>query len=109
MAGTLISLDAMRAGNANIVAKVLNDEYCRDRVESILGSARDDVRSILTERGYLVEALRDALLEHEELIGPDISGVLERAQASWEARVVDLREESPDQAPAVNPGPPASG
>ncbi len=77
MAGSLISLDAMRAGNANIVAKVLNDEYCRDRVESILGHARDDVRSILTEHAYLVEALRDALLEHEELIGSDIGGVLD--------------------------------
>jgi cell division protease FtsH len=109
MAGSLISLDAMRAGNANIVAKVLNDETSRERVESILDRARDDVRSILSERAYLVESLRDALLEHEELIGPDIGGALERAQSAWEARVVDLREESPAEAPGIRPGPPASG
>jgi cell division protease FtsH len=109
MAGSLISLDAMRAGNVNIVAKVLNDESSRDKVEAILDRARDDVRTILTERAYLVEALRDALLEHEELIGPDIGAVLERTQALWEGRVVDLRDELPAEAPSVNPVPPPSG
>jgi hypothetical protein len=78
-------------------------------VESILDQARDDVRSILSERAYLVEALRDALLEQEELIGSDIGGVLERAQSAWETRVVDLREESPVETPGITPGPPAAG
>ena len=103
MAGSLISLDAVRAGNANIVAKVLNDDFCREKVDSILNSARDEVRSVLSEHAYLVEALRDALLEREELIGSDIGGVLEMAQATWDAQVLDLRE----QDPVFNPGPPA--
>ncbi|HUJ66177.1 MAG TPA: AAA family ATPase [Acidimicrobiales bacterium] len=103
MAGSLISLDAMRAGNANIVAKVLGDEACREKVEAILGGARDDVRKLLGERPYLVEALRDALLEREELIGAEIGDVLKKAQADSEARVLDLRDETP----AVKPGSPA--
>jgi cell division protease FtsH len=103
MAGSLISLDAMRAGNANIVAKVLGDEACREKVEAILDGARDDVRKLLSERPYLVEALRDALLEREELIGAEIGDVLKKAQADSEARVLDLRDETP----VVKPGSPA--
>jgi cell division protease FtsH len=94
MAGSLISLEAVRgAGNANTVAKVLSDETCRERVDTILNAARDDVRAMLTERPYLVEALRDALLQREELIGEEISQVLEAAQAAAEAAVIDLRDE----------------
>jgi ATP-dependent Zn protease len=102
MSGSLISLDAVKAGNANIVAKVLNDDFCREKVDSILDSARDEVRAVLGEHAYLVEALRDALLEREELIGPEINEVLESAQASWDAQVLDLREDDP----AFNPGRP---
>jgi cell division protease FtsH len=104
MGGSLISLDAMRAGNANIVAKVLGDEACRERVDCILNDARDQVRAALTERSYLVEALRDALLERDELIGPDISDVLEQAQAAWDFQVLDLREVA-DSETAVRPAP----
>ena len=91
MAGSLISLEAVRAGNANTVAKVLSDDTCRERVDAILNEARDDVRDMISERPYLVEALRDALLEREELIGEEISAVLEAAQAA--ADVIDLRDE----------------
>ena len=38
----------------------------------------DDVRSLLSEGSYLVEALRDALLDREELIGVEIYEVLGR-------------------------------
>ncbi len=107
MAGSLISLDAMKTGNVNIVAKVLSDETCRERVDSILNEARDEVRAILTERAYLVEALRDALLEHEELIGTDISDVLEQAQADWDSQVLDLRDDLEIETAAVRPAPSA--
>jgi cell division protease FtsH len=99
MGGSLISLDAIRSpGSPNIVAKVLADETCRERVDAILDAARDDVRVILSRYRYLVEALRDALLEREELIGEQITGVLESAYAAHDsthiADIVDLREES---------------
>jgi hypothetical protein len=45
----------------------------------------------MTANRHLVEALRDALLEREELIGTEITEVLERAAAT---RVLDLRDPS---------------
>ncbi|MGH9115343.1 MAG: AAA family ATPase, partial [Acidimicrobiales bacterium] len=108
MAGSLISLEAIKsAGGANIVHKVLADDTCRARVDSILDDARDRVRDLLGERPYLVEALRDALLAREELIGLEISGVLETAEAA--AQVVDVRDGvEADEPPAIpaRPTPP---
>ena len=99
MAGSLISLEAIRSpGSPNIVAKVLADETCRERVDAILDAARDDVRVILSRYSYLVEALRDALLEKEELIGEEITSVLESAYVTRDSEfagdVVDLRDSS---------------
>jgi ATP-dependent Zn protease len=97
MAGSLISLDAVRApGGPNIVAKVLSDDTCRARVEALLDRARDDVRQLLSARSYLVVALRDALLQRDELVGDQIGTVLQAAEAEWQKQVVDLRDE--DQA-----------
>ena len=43
--------------------------------------------------GVFVSALRDALLEHEELIGPEITDVLEAArEAGADNNVIDLRD-----------------
>jgi cell division protease FtsH len=97
MSGSLISLDAVRTpGAPNIVAKVLADESCRERVDAILDAAREDVRVILSRYSYLIEALRDALLEREELIGDEITGVLESAYMARDSEhsgnIVDLRE-----------------
>jgi ATP-dependent Zn protease len=92
MAGSLISLEAAQAaGGANVVAKVLSDETCRARADAILDGARDEVRQLLSEHCYLVEALRDALLERDELVGAEIGAVLDAAEAAQRARVVDLR------------------
>ena len=89
MGGSLISLEA--AGGlpgSNIVDKVLSSEPAREAVETILTSAKDEVTRMLSENRHLVEALRDALLEHDELIGDEIIDVLQAA----EPEVVDLRE-----------------
>jgi ATP-dependent Zn protease len=83
MAGTLLSFDAVQ-GNAlasGIVAKVLADEEARRSVERILEQAKSDVRNLLDANRHLVVALRDELLEQEELIGDDIIDVLAKAQA----------------------------
>jgi ATP-dependent Zn protease len=96
MAGSLISLEAAgSATGANLVSKVLSDDVSRAKVDEILDRARHDVLQVLTERSYLVEALRDALLVRDELLGAEISEVLEQAEFSHGAQVVDLRLASP--------------
>ena len=86
MAGTLLSFEAIEAGpiNQGIVAKVLNDDEGRRSVERILESAKADVRNLLDTHRHLVIALRDALLEHEELVGDEIVDVLQRAESDHE-------------------------
>ena len=92
MAGRLRSLDAVQTpGSPNLAAKVLADEDAGAALEAILTSARDDVRRLLGESTHLVEALRDALLESEELIGDEIAGVLLAAEAEHRSGIVDLR------------------
>jgi ATP-dependent Zn protease len=83
MAGTLVSFEAVEPGPVaqGIVAKVLADEEARRAVERILERAKNDVRSLLDVNRDLVEALRDALLAREELIGDEILEVLHRTQA----------------------------
>ena len=96
MGRSLISLDAVRtASGANLVAKVLADDPCRAEVDALLGAARDDVRALLGERPYLVEALRDALIERDELLGAEITSVLEAAEADHRGGFVDLRDPAP--------------
>ena len=96
MAGTLVSMEAVSTpGSPNLTAKVLAEEAGRSAVEGILDGARDDVRRLLGDRRYLVEGLRDALLEREELIGEEIGATLEAAQQAHDAPVVDLRVVAP--------------
>ncbi|MBM3674486.1 MAG: AAA family ATPase [Actinobacteria bacterium] len=91
MAGSLLSFEAVEAGpiTQGIVAKVLADEESRRSVERILESAKDSVRDLLDANRDLVIALRDALLEHEELVGDEILEVLRRAQAEREPLATD--------------------
>ncbi|HWG72732.1 MAG TPA: AAA family ATPase [Acidimicrobiales bacterium] len=97
MAGSLISLDAAGApAGANIVTRVLADDAGRDALEAILATARDDVVTLLGANRHLVAALRDALLERDELIGAEITDVLARASsAAGDAvapAVIDVRD-----------------
>jgi len=92
MGSSLVSLEAARGpAGGNIVAKVLSDDSSRASLEDLLEEARGDVRSILSEHRYLVEALRDALVEREELIGVEITAVLSEAETRHEQAIVDLR------------------
>lgn len=102
MEGTLISYTAIQNGalnDSNIVAKVLADSEGRDRVEKLLSEQKAYTRELLDKNKHLVEALRDALLERSELIGHEITDVLEAAQAAFEGNVIDLTSES---VPAVD-------
>lgn len=92
MGDSLVSWAAMQApGNVNLVAKVLNDTDARAEVEALLHAQRDYVRELLGEHRHLVEALRDALLDRHELIGHEITDVLQAAQGPRHRAVIDLR------------------
>jgi cell division protease FtsH len=98
MIDTLVSYRAIQNSgfnDTNIVGRVLADDRGRDRVEALLQEQKATAMELLAGHRHLVEALRDALLEREELIGSEITDVLEAAAAA--SRVVDLR----DPAPAV--------
>ena len=80
MAGSLISYNAMQmTGAANVVAKVLSSDEGREAVDRILNDAKKAVRVMLDERRHVVEALRVALLDRDELIGDEIVAVIEAA------------------------------
>ena len=82
MAGSLISYNAMQmTGAANVVAKVLSSDEGREAVDRILNDAKKAVRVMLDEHRYVVEALRVALLDRDELIGDEIVAVIEAAMA----------------------------
>jgi len=81
MAGTLVSFDAVESGPVapGPVAKVLADEQGRRAVEDLLQVARERAGAVLRNYRHLVDALVDALLEREELIGDEITEVLAEA------------------------------
>jgi cell division protease FtsH len=95
MEDSLISYLAVQNGafnDTNIVGRVLADERGRDAVEKLLQKHKAVTRQLLSENRHLVEALRDALLEHDELIGHAITDVLEAAAAG--PATIDLRDPS---------------
>jgi ATP-dependent Zn protease len=65
--------------DTNIVGRVLADDRGRDAVEALLQEQKRAVKQLLVDNRHLVEALRDALLERHELVGTEITDVLERA------------------------------
>jgi cell division protease FtsH len=83
MAGSLLSFEAVENGviNQGIVGKVLGNDDGRRAVERLLGQAKADTRTLLDENRHLVEALRDELLQREELVGDEITDVLREAAA----------------------------
>ncbi len=93
MDGSLVSYAAIQNSSfsdTNIVGRVLADDRGRDAVERLLQDQKKTARQLLSENRHLVEALRDALLEREELVGREITDVLEAAAAA--PRVVDLTD-----------------
>jgi ATP-dependent Zn protease len=85
MAGSLISYDAVTSGalsTSNLVAKVLADEQGKQRVEDILATQKVKARAVLEENRDVHAALRDALMERDELVRDEILEVIEKALAS---------------------------
>ncbi|HMK97251.1 MAG TPA: AAA family ATPase [Acidimicrobiales bacterium] len=96
MAGSLISLEATQV-HADLVSKVLSDEASRKAVDRLLTSAKEAARELVLGNRRTVEALRDALLERDELIGDEITAVIIAAQTA--------EEETVERAAAGAPGP----
>ncbi|MBW3662679.1 MAG: AAA family ATPase [Actinobacteria bacterium] len=84
MGSSLVSLAAVEnsaLNDTNIVGRVLGDREARPEVDRLLATAKVRVRALLDANRHLVEALRDALLERDELVGEEISAVLTAAGA----------------------------
>ena len=68
----------------NIVSKVLANDEGRAEVEGLLSGAKADVRTMLEDHRHVIEALRDALLERDELVDGEILEVITGAAATSE-------------------------
>jgi cell division protease FtsH len=80
MGSSLVSYEAVDNGaghSANIVAKILTNDDTKREVEDILRRHKDQVSYLLENNRDLVRALRDALLEQDELMGDEIAAVVE--------------------------------
>jgi ATP-dependent Zn protease len=63
--------------SGGLIDKVLGDKAARAELDALLLSSREIARQIVADHADVVEALRDALLERDELVGPEISDVIE--------------------------------
>ncbi|HQR79060.1 MAG TPA: ATPase, partial [Actinomycetota bacterium] len=91
MVGSLVSLSAVQGSamsDTNLVGRVISDTSGRAAVERLLAEQKQVAMQTLLEHRAMVEALRDALLERHELVGPEILEVLAPA-------VVDVRSAAP--------------
>ena len=110
MTDTLVSYAAVHNSgfsDTNLVGRVLGDSEGRRRVEDMLQAQKVVVRGLLEANQHLVAALRDALLDRHELIGREITDVLEQARADgprsqgFGERTIDLRETAREIAPVT--------
>jgi ATP-dependent Zn protease len=95
MGGSLLSL-----GVDDVVTKVLDDDRARADAEAILVAAKADATKMLTQHRSIHTALRDALLEREELLGDEILDVISAAILRDELAEIDLREPVTEDDPA---------
>ena len=82
MGDSLVSFQAVQGAalsDTNIVGRVLGDAQGRASVEALLQEQKQRVHDLLRRNKHLVAALRDALLTRHELVGSEITAVLEEA------------------------------
>jgi ATP-dependent Zn protease len=72
-------MDSGPFATKNLVAKVLSDADGKRDVEAILTAQKERVGALLEANRDIVEALRDALIQRDELVGEAIVEVIERA------------------------------
>ena len=81
MGNSLISVAAAGSGyfEGSLVDKVLGDKDARGELDDLLMGSCDAAKAIVSAHPEVVEALRDALLERDELVGSEITDVIEAA------------------------------
>jgi ATP-dependent Zn protease len=95
MGDSLVSLAAVeesKLGGTNLTGRVLADTRARQEVDRLLADARDRVEHRLTGHTHLIAGLRDALRANDELVGAEITAVLDAAGAG--PPEIDLRDQS---------------
>ena len=85
-------------GEADPIGVVLSDAERRKEIDAILNDCRDSVRNLLLKKRHVVEGVRDALLEREELVGDEI-----------EVLMAELGEREPIEVPVTGDGDGATG
>jgi cell division protease FtsH len=83
MGNSLISVAASGPSGGGLVEKVLADKEARAELDQLLQTSCETARRIVAEHGNVVEALRDALLERDELVGVEITEVIEQSLRSF--------------------------
>jgi cell division protease FtsH len=83
MGGSVVSYEAVQEGFGpkNLVAKVLADPDAKSRLESLVRTQKQRIRKALRQNADLVMALRDALIQRDELVGQEILEVIDAAKA----------------------------
>jgi len=98
LGGSLVSFRAADDGiiGSNLVARVLDDGPARKALEQLLDDAKSEAKRRLIDNRHIVVALRDALLEREELVEDEIMdvirGAVERHENEQTRIIIDLRE-----------------
>ena len=84
MGGSLVSLAAAQGGmfdGNDLVNKTLRDGTARPEVERTLAVAKARAKALVDANRHILHALRDALLDRDELIGEEITEVCQAAGA----------------------------
>jgi hypothetical protein len=82
MGSTLISALAAQAPvEGNLAARVLSTDEGRLEVEGLLAYGKAEATKMLDHNRHVVETLRDALLDRDELVGADILDVIRQAES----------------------------
>jgi hypothetical protein len=81
MGRSLVSAAAMGGGpfgDGDPISSVLSDGERRKEIDALLDECRNRTRTLLLNKRSVVEGVRDALLEREELIGDEIEELMVR-------------------------------
>ena len=82
MGGSLVSLAAAQGGafdSGNLIDKTLKDPVTRPQVDRLLALSKVRARALVDANRHILHALRDALLERDELLGEEIYEVARSA------------------------------
>jgi ATP-dependent Zn protease len=79
-------------GDVDPIGRVLSDKERLQEIDALLNDCKDRVRNLLLKKRHVVDGIRSALLEREELIGDEI-----------EALMAELGEREPMETPVGAP------